>query len=114
VEAGTLVIGDSNGNFTARTPMSVDVSVPSLDGAKLTGTGVVSATGIRVATLALTLSGDGVLRVTGNATHLVVTLAGSGDAQLNHLVARDVRAVVSGSGRVLVTATTACRLRFLA
>jgi Putative auto-transporter adhesin, head GIN domain len=38
VVAGTLVIGDT-GRFTARGPMSVDVSVPSLTALSLSGSG---------------------------------------------------------------------------
>ena len=66
VVAGTLVIGDT-GSFSARTPMSVNVSVPSLT--------------------TLSLSGDG-------------------QDQLSQLTARDVQAVVTGSGLIQVTATT--------
>lgn len=45
VTAGTLVIGDT-GSFTTRTPMSVDVSVPSLTALNLGGDGKISVTGI--------------------------------------------------------------------
>ena len=51
------------------------------------------------------LAGSGVLRASGTATRLDVTLSGSGDAQLEQLAARDVHAVVTGSGRILVTTT---------
>ena len=53
----------------------------------------------------MTLGGSGVLRASGTTNRLHVTLAGSGDAQLQQLVAADVRAIVAGSGRILVTAT---------
>jgi Putative auto-transporter adhesin, head GIN domain len=51
------------------------------------------------------LTGSGVLRASGTVTRLDASLTGSGDAQLSDLTARDARAVVSGSGRILVTAT---------
>ena len=104
-QAATLLIGNTAGSFTTKSPMSVDVSVPALKALKLTGSGVISVTGVKTASLAVTLSGSGVLRASGSASQLDVTLAGSGDAQLKQLVAREVHAVVSGSGRILVTAT---------
>ncbi len=105
VQAGNLVIGNTTGSFTTKRPMSVDVDVPALRALKLSGSGVVDVTGIKTASLTVTLSGSGVLHADGRATRLDVTLAGSGDAQLQQLVAREVHAVVSGSGRILVTAT---------
>jgi len=104
VEAGTLVIR-STGSFTTKSPMSVEVSVPSLQVLRLSGSGAISATGITAAALTVTLSGSGVIRARGTAAHLDVTLDGSGRALLNDLVARDVRAVLPGSGLIRVTAT---------
>lgn len=85
--------------------MSVDVSVPSLSALMLAGSGVVSVTGMDVPDLTVTLSGSGVLRASGSATQLDVTVTGSGDAQLEELIAQDVLAAVIGSGRIVVTAT---------
>ena len=105
VQADKLTIGNTSGSFTTNSTMSVDVNVPSLEALTLTGSGVITATGIKVSSLMVRLSGNGVLRASGSATRLDVSLGGSGDAQLEQLVARDVRAVVSGSGRILVSAT---------
>jgi hypothetical protein len=105
VEDGLLVIGNTSGTFTTEKPMRVVVSVPSLDTLRLTGSGVVSVAGVTSSSLTLTLAGSGVLRAGGTATRLEVTLDGSGEVQAGQVVARDVQAVVSGSGRVLITAT---------
>ena len=105
VQDGSLVIGDIPGSYTAKSPMSVTVSVPSLDELTLTGSGVIAVTGIEAASLTVRLPGSGVLRASGAATKLDVTLDGSGDAQLEQLIAGDVRAAVSGSGRIVLTAT---------
>jgi hypothetical protein len=104
VKAGIVVIGNTPGSFTTKRPMSVEIGVPSLRTLNLTGSGVVSATGVAARSLTVTMSGSGVLVATGRAARLDVTVSGSGDAQLASLAARDVRAVVSGSGRILVTA----------
>jgi hypothetical protein len=105
VAGGTLVIGDT-GSFTARSPMSVEVSVPSLTALNLSGAGQISVTGINVPQLTVTVSGSGLLSAAGTASRLDVTLSGDGQAQLFQLTARDVQAVVTGSGLIQVTATT--------
>jgi hypothetical protein len=106
VEAGTLVIGNRPGSFETNSPMSVGVSVPSLTGVTLTGSGNVVVGGIDAHSFTVNVSGSGVVAGRGTANRLDVTLSGSGDAQLERLVAADVSAVVSGSGRIVVTATT--------
>jgi Putative auto-transporter adhesin, head GIN domain len=105
VAAGTLIIGDTGG-FSARSPMSVDVRVPSLTALTLSGNGQISVTGISTPQLTVTVSGSGLLSAAGTATRLDVTLSGAGQAQLSQLAARDVNAVVTGSGLIQVTATT--------
>jgi carbon monoxide dehydrogenase subunit G len=104
VVAGTLVIG-TTGTFTTRSPMTVDVSLPSLTAVRLSGSGEISVDGIDEQRLVVTLSGSGALYASGTTTQLDVTLSGSGMAQLDTLVARNVRAVVAGSGLIRVTAT---------
>jgi hypothetical protein len=105
VVAGTLVVG-TTGTFTTRSPMSVDVQLPALAAIKLSGSGEISVNGIDAPRMIVTLSGSGALYASGTATQLDVTLSGSGLAQLGNLVARDIRAVVSGSGLIRVTATS--------
>src|SRR5262249_53683764 len=104
VVAGTLVIGTS-GSFTARSPMSVEIRVPSLAAVTLSGSGKIAVTGIDAPRLTVTLPGSGSLYASGTVTQLDVTLGGSGLAQLDGLAARDVQAVVAGSGLIRVTAT---------
>lgn len=104
VDAGSLVIR-TTGSFTTLSPMSVDVTVPSLATLTLSGSGTITADDVSAARLSVTLSGSGVLRASGTAASLDVSLEGSGDARLGDLVARNARAVVSGSGRIVVQAT---------
>ena len=51
------------------------------------------------------MPGSGTLTGSGAATRLDVTVSGSGMVQLTRLVANDVRAIVSGSGSIFLTAT---------
>lgn len=104
VEDGNLVIGLTPGSFETKSPMRVEVSVPSLEDLTLTGSGILSITGIEAESMKVTLSGSGIVRASGTVTRLDVDVPGSGEAELGKLVARDVKAVVSGSGLLLVTA----------
>lgn len=103
VEGGNLVIG-TIGSFTTRSPMTVDVTVPSLTSLTLSGSGAIDVRGVHGAYLAVSLPGSGLLTASGTVNRLNVTLGGSGLAQLTSLTARQVRAVVSGSGMIRVTA----------
>lgn len=105
VVAGTLVIDDI-GSYTSKSPMSVQVSVPSLAAVKLSGDGMINVSGIKAHRLTVTLPGDGILHASGTTVQLDVTLSGDGQAQLTDLLARHVHAVVTGSGLIQVTATT--------
>jgi hypothetical protein len=105
VQSGKLVIGNTPGNLTTKSPMSVEVSVPTLTVLTLTGSGNVAVDGIQAERLVVSLAGSGNLGGSGAVTRLEATLGGSGNIQFAHVVADDVRAVVSGSGNIFATAT---------
>jgi hypothetical protein len=104
VTGGTLVVGQSR-SFTSNGPMSVDVSVPSLDAVRLSGSGILTIEGVRGSRFAVDVPGSGVVTAAGSVTRLDATLSGSGDVQLQGLTARDATARVLGSGRLQVDAT---------
>jgi hypothetical protein len=105
VQAGTLVIDEISGSLKTKSPMYVEVTAPALDSLTLSGSGIVSVTHVDATRFSVNLPGSGVVRASGTATRLDVTLGGSGDAQLQGLTADNVTANVSGSGRILVRAT---------
>lgn len=107
VRSGRLVIANTPGSLTTKSPMSVEVGVPTLKALTLTGSGNIVVDGIEAGSLEVTLPGSGTLTGSGTATRLDVTVGGSGTVQFTQLVANDVRAVVSGSGSIFVTATKA-------
>jgi Putative auto-transporter adhesin, head GIN domain len=104
VRAGKLLVAD-HGSFTTKTPMSVEVTVPTLAAVSLSGSGGVAVDGVEAARFRASLSGSGVLTVTGTARRLEASLEGSGVLALQGLESRDARATVSGSGRLQVQAT---------
>jgi hypothetical protein len=104
VQSGKLVIGNTPGSFTTKSPMGVKVNVPTLDALTLAGSGNIVVNGIETESLKVTLPGSGTLTGSGTTTRLDVTVSGSGTVQFTRLVANDVRAVVSGSGSIFITA----------
>jgi Putative auto-transporter adhesin, head GIN domain len=105
VHSGELVIGNTPGNLSANTPMSVEVTVPALTALTLSGAGNIAVDGIGSQNLEVSLAGSGNLAGSGAATRLDITVGGSGTVQFAHVVADNVRAVVSGDGSIFVTAT---------
>jgi hypothetical protein len=105
VRSGRLVIGTTPGNLSAKSPMFVAVSVPSLDSLRLQGAGNISVTGIDSRRLTVALPGRGNIEAAGTATKLAVTISGEGTALLRQLIARDAKAALSGDGSIMLTAT---------
>ncbi len=106
VRSHHLVVADTPGSFTTRSPMSVEVTVPALSALTLSGSGNIVVDGVRAKSLGVSLTGSGTLTGSGRATHLEITVGGSGTAVFTRLVAKEARALVSGSGSIFVTATT--------
>jgi hypothetical protein len=104
VRGGGLVV-DTVGSFRTTNPMSVDVTVPSLDGVTLSGTGNVAVYDVHAATFAVALSGSGRVTASGSVDRLGVTVAGAGDASLTGIAASDVGALVTGTGTIEVDAS---------
>lgn len=101
VVGGRLTIGDL-GSFTARSPMTVEIGTPSLEAVALTGDGIVSVAGAGGRHLTVQLAGTGLVQVSGAVDRLDARLDGTGNLELGDLPARDVQAVLSGTGRVVV------------
>ena len=105
VRSGRLVIGTTPGNLSAKSPMFVAVSVPSLDRLRRQGAGNISVTGINSRTLTVALPGSGNIDAGGTTSKLRVTISGEGTALLRQLIADDAKAAVSGDGTIMLTAT---------
>jgi hypothetical protein len=105
VRAGSLVIGTTPGNLNAKTPMFVEVSLPSLNALRLQGDGNITVTGINSPSLTVGLPGSGNIHATGTTKRLDLTISGEGNAFLGQLIARDAKAALSGDGTIMLTAT---------
>jgi hypothetical protein len=104
VRAGRLVIGTTPGDLATKSPMYVAVTLPSIEALTLRGDGTITVSNLDSRRLTVRLPGTGMIRATGRARQLDVTISGSGTALLSALVARDVKAGVSGQGSIVLTA----------
>jgi hypothetical protein len=105
VRSGRLVIDTTPGGLNAKSPMYVEVTLPSVEALTLHGAGNLTVSKINSRRLTVRLPGSGVIRASGNATRLDVTIGGSGTALLGQLFARDANAGLSGDGTITLTAT---------
>lgn len=105
VRSGRLVIGNTSGSFSTKSPMVVEIGVPSLDALTLSGSGNIDVAGVDAKSFDVSLPGSGMLSGSGRAVRLDVAVGGSGTVRFTDLVAQHVRADVSGSGSIFVTAT---------
>jgi Putative auto-transporter adhesin, head GIN domain len=105
VTSGSLVIGNTPGTLSARSPMFVAVSVPSLDALTVDGSGNISVTGINSPSLTVRIPGSGTIHAAGTTARLDVGIGGSGTVVLSRLRARDATASIDGSGSIVLNAT---------
>jgi Putative auto-transporter adhesin, head GIN domain len=105
VRSGRLSIAN-DGSFTTKTPMTVAVSVPSLDGVTLSGSGTVIVEGVTGTDFIADLSGTGTLVASGTVDRLTAVLSDTGTVELQGLVAQDVIARLGGTGEMNVHATS--------
>ena len=105
VQRDRLVI-DNLGSFTTKAPMSLAVSVPSLDGVQLSGAGTVTVDGVATQNFSAELTGDGTLVANGTVQNLTAVLAGAGTLDLHDLIATDGTAQLRGTGTMRVHATS--------
>ena len=104
VRDGALVI-TNRGNVEATAPMSVDVTLPTLDTVQLTGTGTVEVKGLQADELTIRVPGAGTVTANGSVDRLVADLDGAAEVELGELVARHVTATLDGVGELRVHAT---------
>ena len=105
VSSGSMMIENTPGSLSPRSPTFVAVSVPSLDALTVQGSGNISVTGISSPSLTVRVAGSGTIHAAGTTARLDVAIGGSGTALLSRLIARDATASIDGSGSIVLTAT---------
>jgi Putative auto-transporter adhesin, head GIN domain len=104
VRDGKLVVSSKHG-YTTSHELHLSITTPALDGVSITGTGTLTADGIRANAFSLDLSGAATITLAGETGALDANLSGTGTAELGDLVARDATVSLSGAGSVHVNST---------
>jgi hypothetical protein len=97
VDGGTLRVG-SHGSYSTDRKTLVEVTVPSLDGVSLSGSGDVTAEGVHAGAMSVVIRGSGQVEMMGRADKLEFTSSGSGEGKFDRLAVRDAVIRMHGSG----------------
>lgn len=103
VRGNTLRLG-ADENYNSRRSCRIDITVPSIERVKLSGSGDIFVMNLENEYFEFYLSGSGDLRAEGRTDELVVHVSGSGNIDTRDLKAKYVETSVSGSGDVKVYA----------
>lgn len=104
VRGKTLKI-HSEESFNTRSNCRVEITVPSIESVKLSGSGDVEVFNLNQDFFEYSVSGSGDMRAEGKVKDLEITVSGSGDIDTRELEAEDAMVTVSGSGDVKVYAS---------
>jgi hypothetical protein len=106
VKNGQLVISTrSNTNLSIHDSVKVNITMESLNGITLSGSGNITVSGMNGDSLAVNLPGSGNITVTGTSTSVQISLLGSGNIYCNELQAKSATVKLNGSGNIEVFAS---------
>lgn len=110
VEDGKLKI-KPRGRIRPKTGLRVDVTVPRLTAARISGAGDMNIIDLAGDHLDLSISGAGTLQANGYVNDLSTSISGAGDADLGNLRAANANVRISGSGDACVCASESITAR---
>jgi hypothetical protein len=104
VKGHTLEIG-SHDSYNSHVGVKVKITVPTLEGANISGSGDIHVTGLKAGEMEARITGSGNLAIVGAADRLNAHITGSGNLKAEELAAKHVHVTVTGSGDAKVRAT---------
>jgi hypothetical protein len=103
VEGDTLHIG-SKESYNTSLGVKFKITVPTLEGVSVTGSGDIHATGLKTTEMKASVTGSGDVTLKGAVDDLRAEITGSGNLHAVDLAAKTVRVTVTGSGDAEVRA----------
>lgn len=107
VRDGRLIIDSKKGWLWNHGEVNLQITVPVLREATISGAGNLGIEDVRGDALELAVNGAGNIVAVGEIQSLTVHINGAGDADLAGLRARNARVVVNGTGNITVNAADA-------
>jgi hypothetical protein len=104
VDGETLKI-DSKHSYSTSMGVKVKITVPTLNGVSVFGSGNIRATGLKDGEMEASVTGSGDVTLSGAVERLRAHIVGSGDLRAGDLAAKIVTVGVTGSGDAAVRAT---------
>lgn len=104
---GTTLIIDSEESFSTNHSIQVLITVPQLDLVNSEGSGMIDIVNLDSKRFRAIISGSGELTATGKVDLLEIEINGSGDVRTDELLAREVIVSINGSGSAEVNALEA-------
>ncbi len=99
---GTTLKVYVEGSYTSVVPLEVNVTAPNLEALSQSGSGMLTASGLKGDTLKIKREGSGAVRVTGlEMVSLEGSTSGSGSLTLNEVKTRDANLALTGSGEIV-------------
>ncbi len=105
IKEGTLHIDLEGGGHISTSGVLVKVTVPSLVGVELTGSGDVKVEGLTEGDFEATIAGSGDIELAGTAESLTASINGSGDIDARGLKVQTADLTIAGSGDITATAS---------
>ena len=103
-----LIIGpEPNTAIQTTEPINYELTVEDLNALEVSGAGNIDAEGIGTDELAVTISGSGAVKASGEADSQEVDISGSGDYRAGDLRSEETKIDVGGSGSAIVNASDA-------
>lgn len=99
------------GGYAPTQPLTFHLTARRLRGLEVDGAGTIEATNINAPRLAVEISGDGRVRLTGKVDEQFVTLNGSGAYDAAGVESETARVRINGSGAALVRASESLTAR---
>ncbi len=103
VRGNTLEI-DSRSSFDCDSECKIEITVASLKGFSLAGSGDIEIHGVNGDGFEIEVAGSGNVKIDGRTKNLEIDLSGSGDIDTRELIAEDAEVDIAGSGNVQVHA----------
>lgn len=95
----------TKGNLRPKTDLVINVTVPELAAARVSGAGDLNVDGVYSTQLDLSISGAGDVRASGQVNQITAKISGAGSADLQELQAEHAKVKISGAGDIDVFAT---------
>lgn len=111
VQDGTLVLDTKIKKLPRNSHLKVTVTVPSLDGLKVGGTGDLKVRGVASERFAIDVSGTGEIKIAGETRQLDVSIGGTGNLEAQGFAAKNATIDVRGTGAAQVRATESVAIK---